>query len=472
MSHAYDAVIVGSGPNGLAAAITLAHAGRSVLVVEAQEEAGGGARSGELTLPGFVHDLFSAVHPLALESIFFQSLSLEEHGLHWIQPPAALAHPLDDGSAVLLRRKISETAAQLGLDRDVYAGRIGGLLDDWPYFKSEFLRPLGFPEDILHLAKFGVPALLPASTLARLIFKEERSRAFFAGVSAHSSLSLNAPASAAFGLTLLLAGHNVGWPIPQGGARSVSQALISCLRSFGGEIETGTPVESLGQLPPSRAVLFDLTPRQILNIAAKELGSVFSGRLKRFRYGAGVFKLDWALREPIPWHSPETAQAATVHLGGSLHEIMVSEREVARGRVSDRPFVLLVQPSLFDPTRAPEGCHTAWAYCHVPNGSTMDMTEYIENQVERFAPGFRDVILARSVMDPAELERRNANLVGGDLNGGANGLSQLFLRPTARLYSTSRTELFICSSSTPPGGGVHGLCGYYAALEALKGCLK
>jgi phytoene dehydrogenase-like protein len=472
MSCVYDAVVVGSGPNGLAAAITIARQGRSVLVVEAQEEAGGGARSGELTLPGFVHDLFSAVHPLALESVFFQSLPLETHGLSWIHSPAALAHPLDDGSAALLRRSVPETAAMLGRDEAGYRRRIGGLLADWPYFKSEFLRPIRFPRHPLRLAKFGLPALLPASLLARLAFRDGRARALFAGIAAHSSLALEAPASGAFGLALLLAGHQVGWPIPRGGARSISQALLAYLGSLGGEIVTGTTVKNLDQLPRSRAVLFDLTPRQILGIAGTRLGSSVSARLGRFRYGPGVFKLDWALRGPIPWRAPEVTSAATVHLGGSLQEIASSEREVAAGRASERPYVLLTQPSLFDATRAPAGCHTAWAYCHVPNGSAIDMTHRIESQIERFAPGFRDLVLARSVLTPRELERRNANLVGGDLNGGAVGLSQLFLRPTSRFYSTSRADLFICSSSTPPGGGVHGLCGYHAALEALSGCLK
>jgi phytoene dehydrogenase-like protein len=472
MSRSYDAVVVGSGPNGLAAAITLARAGRSVLVVEGQDEAGGGARSGELTLPGFTHDLFSAVHPMALESVFIQALPLEEHGLHWIQSPAALAHPLDDGTAVLLRRSVLETAARLGRDEAAYRRQVGRLLADWSYFKTEFLRPIRFPRQPFRLAKFGLPALFPAALLARLAFREEGTRALFGGIAAHSALSLNAPGSAAFGLALLLAGHRVGWPIPRGGARAVSQALLSYLRSLGGEVVTGTPVKSLAQLPASRVVMFDLTPRQVVGIAAKELGAAFSARLRRFRYGPGVFKLDWALRGPIPWRAADAGSAATVHVGGSLAELVASEREVTRGRLPEKPFVLLVQPSLFDAARAPAGCHTAWAYCHVPNGATVDMTARIETQVERFAPGFRDLVLARSVMGPSVLEQRNGNLVGGDLNGGWVGLPQLFLRPTARLYGTSRSDLFICSSSTPPGGGVHGLGGYYAALEVLGGGLK
>jgi phytoene dehydrogenase-like protein len=468
----YDAVVVGSGPNGMAAAITLARAGRSVLVIEAQDEPGGGARSANLTLPGFTHDLFSAVHPLAVESPFFQSLPLEQYGLEWIHSPAVLAHPLDDGDAAILRRSVDETAAGLGRDAEAYRRRIAPLLDDWPYFKSEFLRPIRFPRHPLRLAKFGVPALLPARMLAKLAFKDLRARALFAGIAAHSTLSLDAPGSSSFGLALLLAGHNVGWPMPRGGAGAISQALISYFRSIGGELVTGTPVENMAQLPTARAVLFDVGPGQIARIAANELPASFRSRLTRFRRAPGVFKLDWALRGPIPWTNRDVAQAATVHVGGTLDELAASEHCAARGEVNEKPYVLLVQPSLFDATRAPEGNHTAWAYCHVPNGSTVDMTARIEAQVERFAPGFRNLILARHVMAPSDLEHRNANLVGGDINGGAVNLTQLFLRPTARLYKTPRRDIFICSASTPPGSGVHGLCGYYAANEALSTCLK
>ena len=472
MNKAYDAVVVGSGPNGLAAAITLAREGRSVLVIEAQERAGGGAQSAELTRPGFVHDVFSAVHPLALQSDFFQSLPLEKHGLKWIHSPAVFAHPLDDGRAVLLHRSIQQTAAGLGVDEGFYQQRVGGLLADWDYFKSEFLRPLRFPEHPLRLARFGLPALLPADLLARLSFRGEAARALFAGAAAHSTLSLRGLGSSAFGLVLMLAGHDQGWPIPKGGAGAVSQALTKYFISLGGEIVTGTEVRDLAQLPRARATLFDLTPRQIARIAGEQLKPSFNARLGRYKYGPGVFKLDWALSGPIPWAAPEVAQAATVHIGGTLEEMTFSESQPWRGAMCDKPYVLLVQPSLFDSSRAPKGCHTAWAYCHVPNGSKTDMTHHIEAQVERFAPGFRDVILARSILSPRQLEQHNANLVGGDINGGSVRLPQLFLRPTARLYRTSRTDLFICSSSTPPGGGVHGLCGHYAALEALKGVLK
>jgi phytoene dehydrogenase-like protein len=468
----HDAVVVGSGPNGLAAAITLARAGRSVLVVEGQDEPGGGARSANLTLPGFTHDLFSAVHPLALESVFFQSLPLVEHGLEWIYSPAVLAHPLDDGEAAILHRSVDETAARLGRDGGAYRRGVGALLSDWPYFKSEFLRPIRFPRHPLRLAKFGLPALLPTSALAKLAFRDEPARALFGGIAAHSTLSLGAPGGSAFGLALLLAGHNVGWPLPRGGAGAISQALLSYFRSLGGEIVTGTPVENIGQLPPSRAVLFDLGPQQVARIARRELKPSFFDSLVRFPRAPGVFKLDWALRGPIPWTNAEVARAATVHVGGTLEELAASERCPGRGTVSERPYVLLVQPSLFDPTRAPDGNHTAWAYCHVPNGSTIDMTVRMEAQVERFAPGFRDLILARHVLAPADLERHNANLAGGDISGGSVSLPYLFLRPTARLYRTSRRDLFICSASTPPGSGVHGLCGYYAANEALATCLR
>ena len=471
-SRRYDAVVVGSGPNGLAAAITLARAGRSVLVVEEQEEPGGGARSANLTLPGFTHDLFSAVHPLAQESIFFQSLPLEEHGLEWIYSPAVLAHPLEHGGAAILRRSVDETAAELGRDGERYRRGVGALLSDWPYYKSEFLRPIRFPRHPLRLAKFGLPALLPARLLAKLAFRDEAARALFGGIAAHSTLPLGTMGTSAFGLALLLAGHNVGWPFPRGGAGAISQALLSYFRSLGGEMVTGTPVRELGQLPAARAVLFDTPPATLAWVAGEALEPAFRARLGKFRRAPGVFKLDWALRGPIPWTNPEVTQAATVHVGGTLDELTLSERCPGRGEVSERPFVLLVQPSLFDTTRAPAGSHTVWAYCHVPNGSAVDMTARMEAQIERFAPGFRDLILDRHVLAPADLERRNANLMGGDISGGAVDLMQLFLRPTARFYGTSRRDLFLCSASTPPGSGVHGLCGYYAANEALATCLK
>ena len=463
-----DAIIVGSGPNGLAAAITLARAGRSVTVLEARDHTGGGATSAELTLPGFIHDHCSAVHPLALESAFFSSLPLAEHGLEWVQPPAPLAHPLDDGTAMMLERSLPETAAGLGADADAYSRLFQPLLDDWDYLKSEFLRPIRFPRHPLRMARFGLPGLLPATFLARAVFREPRAKALFAGIAAHSVLPLESPGTSAFGLVLGLAGHHAGWPMPKGGAGAITRALVSYFQSLGGEVVTGHPVKSMADLPDSRAVLFDLTPRQILAIAGEELSSGFCRSLEKYRYGPGVFKLDWALDGPIPWRAQETLRAATVHLGGIMEEVADSERDAWRGRESARPFVLLVQPSLFDPTRAPAGKQTAWAYCHVPNDSHADMTGRIEAQVERFAPGFRDRILARSILTPQRLQQDNANLIGGDIGGGAANLTQLLLRPTRWLYGTSNPRLFICSSSTPPGGGVHGLCGYYAAQTALN----
>jgi phytoene dehydrogenase-like protein len=470
--HHYDAVVVGSGPNGLAAAVTLARAGRRVLVVEAQDEAGGGARSANLTLPGFTHDLFSAVHPLARESEFFQSLPLEEYGLEWIHSPAAVAHPLDHGAAAILRRSVDETAAGLGPDADTYRRRIGALLADWPYFKSELLRPVRFPRHPLRLAKMGLPALLPARMLAKRVFRGEEARALFGGIAAHSSLSLDALGSSAFGLVLMLAGHNVGWPLPRGGAGAISQALMAYLQTLNGEIETGRRIESLSQLPAAKAYFFDTSPGALARLAGNALTPRFRSQLHRYRHAPGIFKLDWALRGPIPWANPDVAQAATVHLGGTLDEMAESERAPIRGEVREHPYMLLVQPSLFDATRAPAGHHTAWAYCHVPYGSTLDMTARMERQIERFAPGFGKLVMARHVLAPADLERRNANLAGGDISGGSVDLLQLFLRPTARLYRTTRPDIFLCSASTPPGSGVHGLCGYYAANEALATVLK
>jgi phytoene dehydrogenase-like protein len=467
MQSRYDAVVIGSGPNGLSAAITLARAGHSVIVYEAQSTIGGGARSAELTLPGFLHDTCSAVHPLAIDSPFFRTLPLHEHGLEWIHPPAALAHPFDHEPAALLRLSLEATAAGLGDDRDAYLGLFEPLVGHWPEIQQDALGPLRWPRHPLVLAHFGVRALWPAAHLAEVVFRNQRAKALFGGVCAHSVLPLQWPASSAVGLVLTIAAHAQGWPIPKGGSRAISQALASYLKSLGGEIVASTPVETMAQLPPSRVVLFDLTPRQILKIAGSRLTASYRAKLEGFHYGPGVFKLDWALNGPIPWQDPACTAAATVHLGDLLPEITRSEMACWESSPVASPFIILVQPSLFDSTRAPEGRHTAWAYCHVPNGSTADHTEVIERQVERFAPGFRDLILARSKLDPRALEQGNANLIGGDIGGGANLLSQLFFRPTASQYATSDPRLFICSSSTPPGGGVHGLCGYFAAVKAL-----
>jgi phytoene dehydrogenase-like protein len=465
-----DAIVVGSGPNGLAAAIALARAGRAVLVLEAAETVGGGARTAELTLPGFRHDVCSAIHPLAIGSPFFRTLPLEEHGLEWIQPPASLAHPFDDGSAALLERSVEATGATLAPDEAAYARLMGPLVEAADPLLGELLGPLRLPRHPLLLARFGLNALLPAESLARRAFRGERARGLFAGLAAHSMLPLTRSPSAAFGLMLGVLGHAVGWPVPKGGSQAIADALASYLQSLGGEIECGRPVESLAELPPARAVLLDVTPRQLSRIARARLPDGYRRRLERYRYGPGVFKLDLGLDGQIPWRSQECARAATVHLGATLPEIVASEASMERGRHAERPHVLLAQQSLFEPSRAPEGKHTVWAYCHVPSGSSEDMTERIEEQIERFAPGFRDRIIGRHAMGPAELERYNANYVGGDINGGMQDLRQHFTRPVASFvpYSTPIDGVYLCSSSTPPGGGVHGMCGYWAAKAVLK----
>jgi len=466
--HAYDAVVIGSGPNGLAAAITLARAGRSVLVLEANETIGGCARSDALTLPGFIHDLGSAIHPLAVSSPFFRTLPLEDYGLAWVQPPAPLAHPFDDGTATLLERSIAATCETLGADGAAYNKLMKPLTRNWHKLEDELLRPFRLPHHPIALARFGLRAIRSARGLAKSRFKGERARALFAGLAAHSMLPLDLMATAAFGLMLGITGHKIGWPLPRGGAQQITDALAAHLRALGGEIRTRVRVESIDELPRARAVLCDVTPRQLLRMAGAHLPASYRRKLEGYRYGLAAFKMDWALDGPIPWRAQECLRAGTVHLGGTLEEIAASEETAWRGRHAERPFVLLAQPSLFDETRAPTGKHTVWAYCHVPNGSTFDMTERIENQIERFAPGFRARVLARHVMSPAELERKNANLVGGDINGGVQDIRQLFTRPTLRLYSTPTKGLYICSSSTPPGGGVHGLCGYFAAQRVLR----
>ncbi len=465
-----DAVVVGSGPNGLCAAIALARAGRRVSVLEGSDTVGGGCRSEELTLPGFVHDTCSTVHALALASPFLSSLPLAEHGLELVHPAAPLAHPLDDGSAVVLERSVDETARGMGPDVDSYRKLFDPLVRTAPELMREILGPLRPPRHPLVMARFGPSALRSTVGLARSRFQGQRAPALLAGCSAHSMLSLRSPASAAFGIVLMVAAHRVGWPVARGGSQRLADALASHLRSLGGEIDTGRWVQSLDEVAGARATLVDVTPRQLVRLAGDRLPERYARRLGRYRYGPGVFKLDWALDGPIPWTAPEAARAGTVHVGGTLDEIAASEHAAVRGEHHERPFILLVQSSLFDDTRAPVGKHTAWAYCHVPHGSTRDMTDAIEAQVERFAPGFRDRILARSISPPVELERQNANLVGGDVNGGIQDIRQLFTRPRAHHvpYATPVPGLYLCSSSTPPGGGVHGMCGYFAARAALR----
>jgi phytoene dehydrogenase-like protein len=454
------AAVIGSGPNGLSAAILLARAGYRVTVYEANDQIGGGARSAELTLPGFVHDVCSAVHPMAVASPCFEQFPLAAHGLQWIQPDAPLAHPLDDGTAVMLERSLDATAANLGADGDAWRSFFGPLIEAWPDMKLDLLSPLlHIPKRPLRMAKFGMHALRPAASLARSLFREPRARALFAGIAAHSIMPLEAPASASFGIVLATLGHAVGWPIPRGGSQKISDALAGCLRAEGGEIVTGTRIT---RFPEADLIFCDFGPRQMLNIVNVQWPADFREKLTNWRYGPGAFKLDYALDGPIPWRAPECARAGTVHLGGTLEEVQLWERSH-----TGQPFVLLAQQSLFDATRAPAGKHTAWAYCHVRNGSTQDMTRQIEEQIERFAPGFRDRILQRSVLAPMDLERRNANLVGGDVNGGAFDLRQLLFRPTSRLYRTPLPQVLFCSASTPPGGGVHGMCGYNAVRAAL-----
>jgi phytoene dehydrogenase-like protein len=464
-----EAIVVGAGPNGLAAAVTLARAGRAVRLLEAGPTVGGGMRTAQLTLPGFRHDVCSAIHPMAAGSPFFAGLPLAEHGLAWIHPVAPLAHPLDGGTAAMLERSFEATGATLGPDAGAWRALMEPLARAWPGLVGDLLAPLHLPRHPVALAGFGLQALRSARRLAEARFAGEPARALFAGIAAHSMLPLEAPLSAAVGLVLGAAGHAVGWPLPRGGSQSIADALASLLRSLGGEIVTGAPVTTLEDLPTARALLLDVTPRQLLRLGGHRLSPRYRCSLARYRYGVGVFKIDLALDGPIPWVAAACARAGTVHLGGTLAEIAAAEAAVARGEHPERPFVLLAQQSLFDDSRAPAGKHTVWAYCHVPHGSTVDMAERIERQIERFAPGFRERILARHVLSPAALEAYNANYIGGDINGGVQDLRQLFTRPTARLvpYATPARGLYLCSASTPPGGGVHGMCGHHAARVAL-----
>jgi phytoene dehydrogenase-like protein len=462
------ACVIGAGPNGLAAAIVLAQAGLRVDVLEAESTPGGAVRTLELTLPGFRHDFGSAVYPMGAGSPFFSSLPLSNHGLEWIHSPAALAHPLDDGTAVLLSRDLNETRGSLGIDGAAWYKLMRPFVERWSEFAPAILRPVSFvPRHPWLMARFGIVGLRSAQAIARR-FRDPRTRALFAGLAAHSFLSLDEPLSGAFGILMAVPAHAVGWPIPRGGAQSLTDALCGFLSTLGGKVSTSSPVQNLAALENYDLFLCDVTPRQLVKIAAQELSESYKRRLSRYRYGSGVFKVDYALNAPIPWKASECLRAATVHLGGSFEEIAASEKAVRNGQHAERPFVLLAQPSLFDVSRAPAGKHTAWAYCHVPHGSQVDMLPKLEDQVERFAPGFRERILARRVFSPADLESMDANLVGGDISGGVMDARQILFRPTRRRYATSARDIFICSSSTPPGGGVHGMCGYHAAKLALS----
>ncbi|SFW85613.1 phytoene desaturase family protein [Chitinophaga sancti] len=471
--QAYDAIVVGAGPNGLSAAITLQQRGIQVLLLEGKDTIGGGLRSKALTLPGFVHDVCSAIHPLAAGSPFFRTLPLADYGLKFLQPELAAAHPFDDGTAAVLHRSLDETAKGLGIDERAYHQLMDPVVRDWPLLAPALLGPLSIPKHPLAMARFGLKALLPAKMLAAR-FQGKTARGLFAGMAAHCIQPLSNLTTAAIGMVLLANGHLEGWPAPQGGAQAIANALAAYFESIGGEIQTNTYIRSLNDLPSARAILLDLTPKQLLEIAGDKLKGLYKYQLQHYRYGMGVFKVDWALDGPIPFTNENCRKAGTVHLGNTLEEITLSEQISSKGLYPEKPFVLLAQQSIFDPSRAPEGKHTAWAYCHVPHGSTVDMTAHIENQVERFAPGFRDLIIGRHTMNTREMEAYNPNYIGGDINGGILDITQLYTRPAIRLspYSTPAKGIYICSSATPPGGGVHGMCGHHAAKKALKDIFK
>ncbi|MGV3704766.1 MAG: phytoene desaturase family protein [Arcticibacter sp.] len=465
----YDAIVVGAGPNGLAAAITLRQSGLSVLLLEGKKEIGGGMRSAELTLPGFLHDVCSAVHPMAARSAFFKSIPLAEHGLRFVTPEVAAAHPFDEGHAAVLYTSIEKTAATLGKDGPAYTRLMNSVCEAWPLIAKDALGPLHFPSRPFTMAGFGIKAIPSAWNLAKM-FSQKEARGLWAGMAAHAIQPLTNLSTSAIGLVLMANGHLGGWPIPLGGSVSIANAMSSYYLSLGGEIQANFQVESLDQLPSARAVLFDVTPRQLLKIAGHKFSSIYKWQMERYRYGMGIFKVDWALDAPIPFTAEVCRRAGTIHIGNTIEEIAAGEKQSSDGKIVEKPFVLMAQQSLFDPSRAPEGKHTAWAYCHVPHGSNADMTAAIENQVERFAPGFRERILAKHTMNAGEMEAYNPNYIGGDINGGIQDVRQLFTRPVLRRspYTTSAKGIYICSSSTPPGGGVHGMCGYHAAKKALS----
>ena len=470
MKSTYDAVVVGSGPNGLAAAIELARTGASVLVVEARDTPGGGMRSAELTLPGFVHDVCAAIHPMGIASPFFQSLPLSDHGLSWVHPQFPVVQPMDGGRAAVHERSVEKTAERLGDDRQAYLRLFAGLTENAPKLYASLLGPLGFPKHPLAMLQFGRHALKSAKNLAFRAFQTAEARALFAGHAAHSIQPLENAATAAVGLMLGVSAHGVGWPVARGGSQKIADALVGVFREFGGELACGTPVDAIEDLPNARAYLFDVSAPALARICRSRLPHGYRRTLQTYRYGPGVFKVDWALSEPIPWANAEARQTACLHVGGAFEDVAESERLAWQGQHPDRPFLILAQPTVIDPSRAPEGRHTAWAYCHVPNGSTEDMQGRIEAQIERFAPGFRDCILTAHTMTTAAMETYNANYVGGDVIGGVQDLRQLYTRPAARLnpYTTPARDVFLCSASTPPGGGVHGMCGFHAAKSALN----
>ncbi len=469
MSNDFDAIIIGSGPNGLAAAITLQQKGLSVLIVEAKKTIGGGLRSQSLTLPGFTHDVCSAVHPLAIASPFFANLPLGDYGLEFIAPPVHAAHPFDDGSAGVLTSSLEQTAAALGKDEKIYLKHIQPLVKEWSKIVSDVLAPFHFPENPIAMASFGMQALKSAQQFSKQ-FSTEKAKGLWAGMAAHAIQPLSNSATSAIGLVLLTVGHVNGWPVPKSGSQAIADALLNYFKSLGGAMMTDFQVNKINQLPSAKALLFDVTPKQLVEIAGDQFSAFYKWQLKKYRYGMGVFKMDWALSGPVPFVNEDCRKAGTIHLGNTFNEIATAEQETAKGKHPEKPFVLLSQPSVFDPTRSPAGKHTLWAYCHVPNGSTTDMTSAIENQIERFAPGFKDLILERHVMNTQQMQVYNPNYIGGDINGGVIDIRQLYTRPALRLspYRTSAKGIYICSSSTPPGGGVHGMCGYHAAQTALK----
>ena len=464
----FDAVVVGSGPNGLCAAITLTQAGLNVAVIESANTIGGGARTTELTLAGFQHDVCSAIHPMGISSPYLQSLDLKVHGLEWIHPSAPLAHPFDDRPAALLEKSVDATAATLGIDGTAWAKWMRPWIERWPGLCEDALAPLGIPKHPLWMASFGAQAFRAADMLAIGKFEDTAARALFAGLAGHSVMPLDMIPSAAIGVMLGIAAHAVGWPMPKGGSGALSQALANHFTAMGGTIQTGNCITRLDEVPTAGPILFEVAPARLVDIAGDQLPLNYRKKLQQFHHGPGVFKLDFALSDPIPWSDPSVARAGTVHLGGTLEELVASERACWDGSHSENPFVLVAQQSLFDASRAPQGKHTGWAYCHVPNGSTTDMTDTIEAQIERFAPGFKDTILAKHAMHSVDFETYNPNYIGGDVNGGAPTINQLFTRPTMTTYRTPNKRLYLCSASTPPGGGIHGMCGHHAAKAAIK----